>query len=196
MQQTDTPRWYALWTRSRHEKIVRDHLASEGVEQLLPTMKRLSRWQDRRKEIEEPLFPGYCFARFALENRLPVLKVPGVAGIVGGVNGPEAIPEAEMESVRALITSFLSYDAHPYLREGMEVEVIRGPLAGLKGILLQKKKHYRLVISVHLIQQSASVEIDADQVVPLRPAFRPVSTSTRRILEPGYEVVRNRVVTE
>ena len=69
------PRWYALRTRSRHEKIVRDQLASQGIEPLLPTVKRLSQWKDRKKEIEVPLFSGYCFVRFAVDHKLPLLKL-------------------------------------------------------------------------------------------------------------------------
>jgi hypothetical protein len=66
-----------------------------------------------------------------------------------------------------LMKSPLPYDAHPYLHEGMPVQVIRGPLEGVRGTLLRKGKPFRLVISVHLIRQAASVEIDASDVVPV-----------------------------
>jgi transcription antitermination factor NusG len=66
-----------------------------------------------------------------------------------------------------LMKSPLPYDAHPYLQEGMPVQVIRGPLEGIRGTLLRKDKPFRLVISVHLIRQAASVEIDADDVAPV-----------------------------
>lgn len=160
-------RWYALHTRSRHEKQVRDRLVAQGVEPLLPTVVRLSQWKDRKKKIEVPLFSGYCFATFTLQDRLTVLKVPGVVQIVGGAEGPEPIPEEEIQALKRLMDSSLRYDAYPYLREGMVVEVARGPLEGIRGILLRKTKPYRLVISVHLIQQAAAVEIDASDVVPV-----------------------------
>jgi transcription antitermination factor NusG len=60
----------------------------------------------------------------------------------------------------------LPYDPHPYLQEGMKVEVIRGPLQGLRGILLRKDKRHRLVLGVRLIQQAAAVEIDVNDVAP------------------------------
>lgn len=161
------PCWYALRTRSRHEKLVRDRLAKQGVERLLPTLKRLSQWKDRKKEIEVPLFSGYCFARFSWQDRLSVLMVPGVVTIVGSGAKPEAVPQEEIDAIQTLMTSTLPYDAHPYLREGMAVEVIRGPLEGVTGILLRKDKRYRLVISVHLIKQAAAVEIDAADVMPI-----------------------------
>jgi transcription antitermination factor NusG len=156
--------WYALRTKSRHEKLVRDQLNKQGIEPLLPTVKRLSQWKDRKKEIEVPLFSGYCFVRFGKEGKLPVQKVVGVLEVVGNKR-PEPIPEEEIESLKTLMTSVLPYDPHPYLHEGMKVEVVRGPLQGAHGILLRKEKRHRLVIGVRLIQQAAAVEIDVNDVV-------------------------------
>lgn len=163
----ELPRWYALRTRSRHEKQVRDCLTSQGIEQLLPTLTRISQWKDRKKAIEVPLFSGYCFAQFMWQDRLSVRKVPGVVQIIGSGNSPEPVPDEEIDALKKLMDSTLPYDAHPYLREGMVVEVIRGPLEGIRGVLLRKEKRYRLVISVHLIKQAAAVEIDATDVVPI-----------------------------
>ena len=172
MNQTDQLHWYAIRTKSRHEKLVRDQLDKQGIEPLLPTVKRLSQWKDRKKEVEVPLFSGYCFVRFSQQEKLPVQKVAGVVEIVGSGSRPEPIPEEEIDALRRLMTSVLPYDPHPYLHEGMKVEVIRGPLQGiLKAelwpctILLRKDKRHRLVIGVHLIQQAAAVEIDVNDVV-------------------------------
>jgi transcription antitermination factor NusG len=159
--------WYALRTRSRHEKLVRDQLEKQGIEPLLPTVKRLSQWKDRKKEIEVPLFSGYCFVRFSLQDRLPVQKVSGVVEVVGSGSHPEPIPEEEIEALKTLMNSVLPYDLHPYLHEGMMVEVVRGPLQGVQGILLRKEKRHRLVIGVRLIQQAAAVEIDVRDVLPV-----------------------------
>ena len=158
-------RWYALRTKSRHEKLVRDQLDKQGIEPLLPSVKRLSQWKDRKKEIEIPLFSGYCFVRFSRLEKTPVKKIVGVVEIVGSGNRPEPIPEQEIDALRLLMTSVLPYDPHPYLHEGMQVEVIRGPLQGAHGILLRKEKRHRLVIGVRLIQQAAAVEIDVKDVL-------------------------------
>lgn len=164
MDQIDNLHWYALRTKSRHEKLVRDQLGKQGIEPLLPTVKRLSQWKDRKKEIEVPLFSGYCFVRFSQQEKMPVQKVTGVVEIVGSGSRPEPIPEQEIDALRRLMTSVLPYDPHPYLHEGMRVEVVRGPLQGVHGILLRKEKRHRLVIGVHLIQQAAAVEIDVNDV--------------------------------
>ena len=160
--------WYALRTRSRHEKRVQDQLAVRGIEPFLPLVTRWRRWKDRRKQVAFPLFPGYCFARFPLGERLAVLTAHGVVQILGNHDGPVPVPEAEIEGVRRLVTSTLPVDPHPYLREGDWVEVTRGPLAGLQGILLRKGARARLVLSVRLIEQAVSVELDADSATPVR----------------------------
>ena len=158
--------WYVLRTKSRHEKIVRERLVREGVETLLPTMKRLSRWKDRKKEIEVPLFPGYCFLRFTIQEKLLALKISGVVGVVGSGSRPEPIPDEEIEALKTLMTSVLPYDPHPYLHEGMTVEVIGGPFKGVRGILLRKEKTHQLVLGVRLIQQAVAVAIDIGDVKP------------------------------
>lgn len=159
--------WYALRTRSRHEKLVRDQLEKQGIEPLLPTVKRLSQWKDRKKEIEVPLFSGYCFVKFSQQDRLPVQKISGVVEVVGSGSHPEPIPEEEIEALKILMASVLPYDPHPYLHEGMMVEVVRGPLRGVRGVLLRKEKRHRLVIGVRLIQQAAAVEIDVNNIMPI-----------------------------
>jgi hypothetical protein len=88
--------WYALRTNGHHEKRVRDRLAGVGIEPFLPLTRQQRQWSDRKVLTELPLFPGYCFARFSLRNRLTIMQISGVAGIVGSV-GPEVIPDAELD---------------------------------------------------------------------------------------------------
>lgn len=152
-------RWYVLRTRSRHEKVVRDQLVERSIEAFLPLYERWSRWKDRRKKIAFPLFPGYCFARFPLTERFRVLNVVGVAQLLGFSGRAEPVPDAEIEAIQRLTATTLQYDPHPFLAEGMEVEVIRGPLAGVRGRLLRKDRVARLVLAVTLIRQAAVVEI-------------------------------------
>ena len=158
--------WYALWTRSRHEQVVREQLERKQVEAFLPTVTRWSRWKDRKKKIDWPLFPGYCFARFSARERLPILKCAGVVNIVSFEGEPAPIPEHEIDSIRTLIDSELAYDPCPMIREGMMVEVAHGPLKGVIGRLMRKGAHARLVLSVDLIGQAVSVEVDAADVRP------------------------------
>ena len=164
---TDTPAtpWFAIWTRSRHEAVVREELRLRQIEAFLPTITKWSRWKDRKKKIDWPLFPGYCFARFDPADSLQILKCTGVVSIVSFEGKPAPIGEREVESIRVLVGSELQYDPCPLLKEGEVVEVVSGPLRGVMGRLLRKDgPRARLVLSVDLIGQAVSVEVDAADV--------------------------------
>ena len=160
-------RWFAVWTRSRHEQVVREQLEDKSIDAFLPTITRWSRWKDRKKKIDWPLFPGYCFARFDPSDTLPVLRCTGVVSIVSFEGRPAPIPDYELDGIRLLVASELQYDPCPLVREGMLVEVVHGPLRGVTGRLVRKDAHRaRLVLSVDLIGQAVSVEVDAADVKP------------------------------
>jgi transcription antitermination factor NusG len=159
--------WFAVWTRSRHEQVVREQLEKKKITAFLPTIPKWSRWKDRKKKIDWPLFPGYCFARFDPVDALAVLKCAGVVNIVSFDGKPAPIPDYELESVRLLISSELQYDPCPLIHVGMMVEVLHGPLRGVVGRLMRKDaQRARLVLSVDLIGQAVSVEVDAADVRP------------------------------
>jgi len=158
--------WFAVWTKSRHEQVVRTQLEQKAIEAFLPTVTRWSRWKDRKKKVDWPLFPGYCFARFDPRHRLNVLKCVGVVSIVSVEGEPAAIPDLEIQGIRQLVESDLAYDPCPLIREGMLVEVTHGPLKGVVGRLTRKNEKARLVLSVDLIGQAVSVEVDAADVKP------------------------------
>ena len=94
-----------------------------------------------------------------------MLKCTGVVNIVSFDGKPAPIPDYELENIRLLIGSELQYDPCPLIHEGMMVEVLHGPLRGVIGRLVRKDaQHARLVLSVDLIGQAVSVEVDAADV--------------------------------
>ena len=156
--------WYAIWTRSRAEKVVFDQLLRKDIEAFLPTIRRVSRWKDRKKELDWPLFPGYCFARFDPRTSLAVLKCVGVAQIIMADGRPAPIDAGEIDAIRRLVTTELKMDPCPLIKEGDLVEVIHGPLKGVVGRLLRKKSGTRLMLAITMINRAVEVELDAADV--------------------------------
>jgi len=153
--------WYAVYTRSRHEKKVASALQDKQVEVFLPLRNVINRWKDRHKEVQLPLFQGYAFVHIPFQQRrLEILKTPGVVRFVSNGIDPTPVPEDQIEAIRLMIQSGIRYDPYPYLKEGMSVRIRRGPLKGVEGILIAKKKKHLLVLSVDLIQQSTALEIN------------------------------------
>jgi len=152
--------WYAVYTKSRHEKKVAAAIEDRGFRVFLPLRSVVSRWKDRRKEVQLPLFGGYLFVQIEPQDRVPILQVGGVVQFISNQQGPIAVPEEQIEAIRMLVESGLQYDPYPYVKEGMRLRIRRGPLRGVEGIVIAKRKKHLLVLSVDLIQQSAALEIN------------------------------------
>jgi len=160
-------RWFALRVRSNFEKPVATMLRGNGYTEFLPLYLKTSRWSDRVKQIELPLFPGYVFARFDVTKRLPILKMPGVLHVVGVGRTPQPLEESELAAVQRVVASGLPVKPWPFLRTGQLVKVQLGALTGLEGIVLDIKSTVRLIISLTLMQRSVAVEIDREWVKPV-----------------------------
>lgn len=160
-------RWYALQTHSHHEKQVRDRLLAKGIEPLLPLSRQRRQWSDRKVWTTVPLFRGYCFAKFALVNNLDIRMMPGVARIVGSLK-PEPIRDEEIAALQQVASADCTIEPCEYFIEGTWVEVIQGPLIGLRGQFVRRTKQYGLVIRASLIQQAALIHIGADEVVAVQ----------------------------
>jgi transcription antitermination factor NusG len=162
------PRWYALYTRARHEKRVEEQLQRKSVETLLPLYETVRRWKNGRHRVQFPLFPGYAFVRIALKDRLVVMKVPGVVRLVGFDGKPMPLPEEEMEGLRRGLAAGVDARPHPFLTSGRRVQVVSGPLQGMRGILVRRKSRLRVVISLDLIMRSMIADVD---IADIRPDF-------------------------
>jgi transcription termination/antitermination protein NusG len=167
MNEEPFSRWYAVYTRSRHEKQVEETLRRHGLATYLPLRRAWSRRLDRRRTIELPALPGYVFVHCVLygEVRARLKKAPGVLRLVENGGRPCVIPEREIESLRLVLARSWDVEAHPYYNIGDRVEVVRGPLVGVQGHLERVAPgRHKLVIKVEFVNQAVAVEIDAADV--------------------------------
>jgi transcription elongation factor/antiterminator RfaH len=163
--------WYAIYTRSRHEQKVYHRLKEKDFETFLPLVERWSRRRDRRKKIHLPLFPGYLFVQTDMNGEiyLNILKTDSVVRILCNEGKPAPIPDEQINAIQVLMKDGIAVTPFPYLKEGMRVRVVNGPLIGVEGMLVKTKPNkHRLVLSVDLLQESVSVEMDELDVEPIR----------------------------
>jgi|HubBroStandDraft_2_1064218.scaffolds.fasta_scaffold26208_2 transcription antitermination factor NusG len=161
------PRWYAAYTSANHERRVAEQFAVRGIEHFLPQYESIRKWKDRKVRLQLPLFPGYIFVQLALQNRLRVLQVPGVARLVGFDGQPVAVPEEDLLRVREFLSRGFRAEPHRFLKVGRRVRVKAGPLIGMEGIVVRRKNGQKLVISFALIQQAMAVEVVAEDLEAL-----------------------------
>lgn len=159
--------WYAAYTSSRHEKTVAEHLRQREVECFLPLYETVRRWNNGRHRVQLPLFPGYVFVRMEMRNKLRVLQVPGLVQLVTFQGAPAALPDREIDTLRCAMAAGVLAQPYRYLNVGSKVEICRGPLQGLRGILLRHQGQFRVVLSVEMIMRSIVVEVEASDVMAL-----------------------------
>lgn len=159
-------RWFAVWTRSRQEKVAASMLETLGVPHFLPLKSEVRQWTDRKQTVMVPLFSGYLFVRMNpnKDSRLQVLKTPGIAGFIGNHTGPLPIPDQQIEDIQTVLTQQVECTVLPLLEEGDRVRVVRGPLAGIDGRLVRANSTCRLVISIEMIHKSVAVNVSRQDV--------------------------------
>jgi transcription antitermination factor NusG len=159
--------WFAVSVSPQHEFAVAETLSQKNVESFVPAHASRRNWSDRVKVVQVPLFSGYVLTRFEWENRVAVLRTPGVNSIVtfGGEATP--IPDVEIDAVKLLVSSRLPIEPWPFLRVGQRVRVESGPLSGVEGIVVRRRDAYQVVVSISLLQRSLAATVDHGDLRPL-----------------------------
>lgn len=158
--------WYAVYTIVRHEKAANTRVAERGIHTFLPLREIKSRWKDRVKKIQSPLFPGYFFVRIknSAEEKLNILNTPGVVRILFDGPQPVPIPDEQICAIQILMQSRMNFEQDHYDLKGGDALVVRGPLSGVHGRIMEQRGRFRLILSVDLIQRSVAVEVDIRDV--------------------------------
>jgi transcription antitermination factor NusG len=142
-------------------------MESRGYESFLPVYRVRRQWSDRITDTDLPLFAGYVFCRLDPRVRLPVLTIPGVVLLVGFGDFAARIDDAEIANLQTIASACRPAAPWPFLRAGQRVRIEQGPLKDLEGLLIEVKNHFRLVVSVTLLQRSVAVEVDRESISPL-----------------------------
>jgi transcription antitermination factor NusG len=155
-------KWYAVHAMARHEKRVAAQFEEKRVCTFLPLLRQIHRWSDRRSVVEVPMFSCYAFVRIiqTANERLKVLRTPGVLGFVGSERQGTAIPDVQIESLRTAISEKIPCLPHPFISTGQRVRIRGGSLNGIEGILVRKGYDQSLVVSVELLQRSVSIRVE------------------------------------
>jgi transcription antitermination factor NusG len=155
--------WYAIRVRNQHEAIASQSLRSRGLEEFHPVYSTRRRWADRVKTVDCPLFAGYVFCRFALGQKTLVLESAGCVNVVQFGAKPASVPEQDIAALRVLAAEGRA-TPFPYVSEGRRVRVRSGAFKDVEGYIQKVKNEEQLILSLHLLQRSVSVQIEADAV--------------------------------
>jgi transcriptional antiterminator RfaH len=158
---TDDYKWFAVYTRSRTEKKAHDELVKRGIICFLPMHKVLRQWSDRKKWVETPLFNSYLFVHISPQEHLQVLQTKGLVRFITFEGKAVPIPPQQIEAIKI----FLGQGAPDYLQTemnfetGATVEITRGAMMGLMGILLNVAGKHRVKVEIECVGQSLIIDV-------------------------------------
>lgn len=164
-----TLNWYAVYTRSRHEKKSAQLLTDQGIEAYVPLKRVVRQWSDRRKLVLEPVIRGYLFVKVDHTHYEKVLSTDGVVRYVWFNGKPAIIPEKQINTLKAVVGTDVEIECLPEsLKPGVAVRVIAGPLAGLEGELLRMAGKHKVVVRLHALQQMLAVTLSPLLLEPIQ----------------------------
>jgi len=174
--------WFAVYTSPRHEKRVGEYLKQREIEHYLPLYHVRRKWRNGSTvTLELPLFPGYLFVHIDRGARVRVLETPGVLSFVGGTGGkPASLPEAEIDALRTGLP-LRHAEPHALLTLGQRARICSGPLTGMEGVVVRTKNSLRVVLTVEMIMQSVSEEVDGSELEPVSPATNIPATANGQL---------------
>jgi len=117
--------WYVLHTKSRFENVVNEGLEKKSIEVFLPKVTVRSKRRDRKAMIRVPLFPGYVFVKtdLAPQSHLEIVKTAGAVRLIGSHQGPVAVPDETVASLKIMVAANRSVTTGYQLKKGDKVLV-------------------------------------------------------------------------
>ena len=157
----ETPKWYAIYVSSRAEKKVDAELTQQGIESFVPLKRTLRRWSDRKKWVDLPLIPGYCFVKIDYKNHLPIVQTNHVVAFVKFEGKPAVIQDQQIDFLKRMLKQS-DYEwevTQETLSPGQTVEIIAGPFIGLEAELIGLKGKKRVGIRIEQINNIILIDI-------------------------------------
>jgi transcriptional antiterminator RfaH len=181
-------KWYILYTRHHHERVVHERIIKRGFQTYLPMTKGWRKSSRRPGTVATPLFPRHVFVRCFLEfyAHLELISIPVVMGLLEDNQGRLCVvPEDEIRLLGKLCNSDISLERTGYPLQGQPMEVVRGRLRGIAGVI-RDEPTTSLLVPIHTLQTSVAVKIDRAQLLPCtdeelrrRSLFQPDATAER-----------------
>ena len=154
--------WYCIRTKRAKETWVVHQLRDACDEVYLPLLRQWCRVRRQFIWKTEPLFPGYLFARFVVEERFRAVRyTPGVVSVLStAVGEPIEVNETIISTLRQRsVDGYIQVSPTP-LFPGEELEITEGPFRGLRALFQEElKAGERVAVLLDLLSSRVRVQL-------------------------------------
>ncbi|HTN21377.1 MAG TPA: UpxY family transcription antiterminator [Pelobium sp.] len=132
-------RWLVIYTRPKWEKKVDLTLKQRGINSFCPLKVVQSRWADRWKTVEIPLFTSYVFVNVNLKEEQIVRQTYGVINFIYFLGKPAVIRDGDMDKFREILLKNPEAEVlgTHQLSAGDKVKIKQGLLCNQEGSILK-----------------------------------------------------------
>lgn len=172
---SEAAKWYVIHTYSGYEnkvaqnieKVVENHQLHDLIHEVkVPTETVVEMKDDKKREVERKIFPGYVLVKMILtdDSWYVVRNIRGCTGFVGPSSKPIPLTDKEVEAL-GVETRQVQVD----YTVGDNVKVVDGPLEGFVGIVdAIDVDQNKVNITVSMFGRETPVELELNQVLAVR----------------------------
>jgi len=155
-------KWFAVYTKPRHEKKVAELFELQGIEYYLPLVKTLKQWSDRKKKVEETLIKSYIFVKTNFSDFPQIVRTNGVINFVKFEKKEAAIPEAQIQALKIFVNNDVEYSVtNEHFKKGQKVKITQGVLKDIEGELVSFSGKTKLYIRIEHIGYGLLAEVNS-----------------------------------
>jgi transcriptional antiterminator RfaH len=153
--------WYVIQTKPKKEEEAESYLSTRGVEMFNPFMETFALRNGGMNKEVRPLFPGYIFGKFDLEQNYPLVRwARGVKKILGFGSYPTPISEEVVRIIKERTGTQGILRVKNRFEPNDVVRIKTGPMKDLFGVFERwLPNHERVRILLRLIGYEPAVEI-------------------------------------
>jgi transcription antitermination factor NusG len=159
--------WYLIYTKPRHEKKVHARLSEIDIKSFLPTRKILRSWHDRKKYVDEPLFPSYVFIYLDnIQNYYGGIDAEGFLYYVRSGKEIARVNESVVNNIKLATGHMIDIEvSDTRFQPGRRLVIADGVLTGLSCEVVEYKSKHKLLVRVDLLQRNIILTVPEDYLM-------------------------------
>jgi transcriptional antiterminator RfaH len=159
--------WYLIYTMPRHEKKVFNALKEIELNAFLPTVKKLHLWRDRKKYMDDPLFPSYVFVYLSnLQNYYAGIGTKGAIGYVKTGDRIARVSNEVVDNIKLATQTAADMEVSNHnFKPGVKLNISKGVLTGLSCEIVECDNLRKLLVRVDILRRNVLVTLPAEYLI-------------------------------
>ena len=166
IQLIEDSQWVVVRTKSRGEKKVLEYCHNHAVTAYLPLRRSVRHYAKRTVEFMVPIFTGYVFCQIGPDELITINGCHNTARVIRPSRDMEIQLISELRNIQIFEKAMAKGEitVKPEISVGNVIIIKTGPFAGLSGVVKRWKTKVRMTVAVEMVGQSATLEVDANEV--------------------------------